>query len=174
MHSSKKCHSTFLQNRTDWFFIQKAQSTIVNSLPPDPLHAASTFPPFFSTHPNPPQTTNYTSPPSANAPDTKTPAFHKTLGTRVSAPGRRGFLWYMLHTADSTAKYWSDKREDEDCFSLPGTSRYWYRRSSPIHTVPSEILLLNIPGKTPHERCFVQTVYDPPAYKPSADLFSAC
>ena len=107
------------------FFIQKAQLTIANSQPP------------------------------ANAPDTKTPAFHKTLGTRVSAPGLRGFLRYTLHTEGNTARYWSDKTEDEDCFSLLETSLYWYRRSSPIHTVPSEILLLNTPGKMPHERCFV-------------------
>ena len=137
-------------------------------------HTSSPSPPIPAKQSNQFQTTNYTSPPSANAPDTKTPAFHKTLGTRVSAPGLRGFLRYTLHTEGNTARYWSDKTEDEDCFSLLETSLYWYRRSSPIHTVPSEILLLNIPGKTPHERYFVQTASGPPAYKPSADLFSVC
>lgn len=156
------------------FFIQKAQLTIANSQPPDPRPVAPASPQFSLTPSNPPRTMNYTAPPSANAPDTKTPAFHKTLGTRVSAPGLRGFLRYTLHTEGNTARYWSDKTEDEDCFSLLETSLYWYRRSSPIHTVPSEILLLNIPGKTPHERYFVQTASGSPAYRPSADLFSAC
>ena len=156
------------------FFIQKAQSTIANSLPPDPLHTASTSLSFSSKHPNPPQTTNYIPPSSADAPDIKTPVFRKTSGIPAPASARCGFLWCTLRTVDSTARYWSDKREDEDCFSLPGTSRYRYRRSSPIHTVPSEILLLNIPGKTPHERYFVQTASGFPAYRPSVDLFFAC
>ena len=130
-------------------------SSITNSPPPDPLHAAPTFPPFSSIRLNPPQIANYIFPPSADVPDIKTPAFHKSPSIPAPVSVRRGFLWYMPHTVDSTARYWSDKREDEDCFSLPGTSRYRYRRSSPIHTVPSEILLLNTPGKMPHERCFV-------------------
>ena len=156
------------------FFIQKAQSTIANSLPPDPLHTASTSLSFSSKHPNPPQTTNYISPSSADAPDIKTPVFRKTSGIPAPASARCGFLWCTLRTVDSTARYWSDKREDAYCFSLLETSLYWYRHSSPTHTVPSEILLLNSPGKTPHGHCFVQTECDPPAYKSSADLFSAC
>ena len=101
-------------------FIQKAQSTIANSQPPDPRPVAPASPQFSLTPSNPPRTMNYTAPPSANAPDTKTPAFHKTLGTRVSAPGLRGFLRYTLHTEGNTARYWSDKTEDEDCFSPSG------------------------------------------------------
>ena len=59
------------------FFIQKAQSTIANSLPPDPLHTALTSLSFSSKHPNPPQTTNYISPSSADAPDIKTPVLSR-------------------------------------------------------------------------------------------------
>ena len=135
------------------FFIQKAQSTIANSLPPDPLHTASTSLSFSSKHPNPPQTTNYISPSSASA--------------------RCGFLWCTLRTVDSTARYWSDKREDAYCFFLPGTSRYRYCRSSPIHTARSGILLSNIYGKMPRGRCFSQIVCGLPACRPSWDLFFA-
>ena len=38
------------------------------------------------------QTTNYTSPSSANAPDTKTPVLHRIYGTSAPASARRGFL----------------------------------------------------------------------------------
>ena len=105
------------------FFIQKAQSTIANSLPPDPLHTASTSLSFSSKHPNPPQTTNYISPSSADAPDIKTPVFRKTSGIPAPASARCGFLWCTLRTVDSTARYWSDKRM-HTVFSfreLPGT-----------------------------------------------------
>ena len=155
------------------FFIQKAQSTIANSLPPDPLHTASTSLSFSSKHPNPPQTTNYISPSSADAPDIKTPVFRKTSGIPAPASARCGFLWCTLRTVDSTARYWSDKREDAYCFFLPGTSRYRYRRSSPIHTARSGILLSNIYGKMPRGRCFSQIVCGLPACRPSWDLFFA-
>lgn len=154
------------------FFIQKAQSTIANSLPPDPLHTASTSLSFSSKHPNPPQTTNYTSPQSANAPDTKTPVLHRIWDTSAPALGLLGFLRHTLHTLDNTARYWSDKREDAYCFFLPGTSRYRYCRSSPIHTARSGILLSNIYGKMPRGRCFSQIVCGLPACRPSWDLFS--
>ena len=87
-------------------------------------HTSSPSPPIPAKQSNQFRTMNYTAPPSANAPDTKTPAFHKTLGTRVSAPGLRGFLRCTLHTEGNTARYWSDKTEDEDCFSLLETSLY--------------------------------------------------
>ena len=154
------------------FFIQKAQSTIANSLPPDPLHTASTSLSFSSKHPNPPQTTNYISPSSADAPDIKTPVFRKTSGIPAPASARCGFLWCTLRTVDSTARYWSDKREDAYCFFLPGTSRYRYCRSSPIHTARSGILLSNIYGKMSRGRCFSQIVCGLPACRPSWDLFS--
>ena len=77
------------------FFIQKAQSTIANSLPPDPLHTASTSLSFSSKHPNPPQTTNYISPSSADAPDIKTPVFRKTSG--IPAPASARYVqWTVL------------------------------------------------------------------------------
>ena len=154
------------------FFIQKAQLTIANSQPPDPRPVAPASPQFSLTPSNPPRTMNYTAPPSANAPDTKTPVFRKTSGIPAPASARCGFLWCTLRTVDSTARYWSDKREDAYCFFLPGTSRYRYCRSSPIHTARSGILLSNIYGKMPRGRCFSQIVCGLPACRPSWDLFS--
>ena len=84
------------------FFIQKAQSTIANSLPPDPLHTASTSLSFSSKHPNPPQTTNYISPSSADAPDIKRLFFakprafpHRHLRAAASF-GARYVQWTVL------------------------------------------------------------------------------
>lgn len=86
----------------------------------------------------------------------KNACFRKTSGIPAPASARCGFLWCTLRTVDSTARYWSDKREDAYCFFLPGTSRYRYCRSSPIHTARSGILLSNIYGKMPRGRCFLK------------------
>lgn len=154
------------------FFIQKAQSTIANSLPPDPLHTASTSLSFSSKHPNPPQTTNYISPSSADAPDIKRLFFakprafpHRHLRAAASF-GARYVQWTVLRGIGLI------KGKMHTVFFLPGTSRYRYCRSSPIHTARSGILLSNIYGKMPRGRCFSQIVCGLPACRPSWDLFS--